>query len=179
MSEPDLKTPSLQTPEVVIVAAVAENGVIGRDGDMPWKLSSDLKRFKAITMGKPVVMGRKTFESIGKPLPGRPNIVISRSQALIDGAIVTTGLGAALEKAASLVPESDPVICVIGGGEIYRQAIDRADRLEITHVAGEIDGDTVFPEIDPAVWQLVSEEAVSPGERDSHAMRFAVYRRIS
>ena len=179
MSEPDLKTPSLKTPEIVIVAAVAENGVIGRDGDMPWKLSSDLKRFKAITIGKPVVMGRKTFDSIGKPLPGRPNIVISRSQALIDGAIVTTGLGAALEKAASLVPENDPVICVIGGGEIYRQAIDRADRLEITHVTGEIEGDTVFPEIDPAVWQLVSEEMVSPGERDSHAMRFAVYRRIS
>ena len=97
MSEPDLKTPSLKTPEIVIVAAVAENGVIGRDGDMPWKLSSDLKRFKAITIGKPVVMGRKTFDSIGKPLPGRPNIVISRSEALIDGAIVTPGLGAAIE----------------------------------------------------------------------------------
>lgn len=178
MTEMDLKTPSLKTPEVVIVAAVARNGVIGRDGDMPWKLSSDLKRFKSITMDKPVVMGRKTFDSIGEPLPGRPNIVISRSQGLIDGAIVTPGLGAALEKAASLTPEDDAEICVIGGGEIYRQAIDRADRLEITHVEAEIEGDTVFPEIDPSVWRLISEEAVGPGDRDSHGMRFAVYRRI-
>lgn len=177
MTEMDLKTPALKTPEVVIVAAVASNGVIGREGDMPWKLSSDLKRFKAITMGKPVVMGRKTFDSIGKPLPGRPNIVISRSQALIDGVVVTPGLAAALEKAASLVPENDPEICVIGGGEIYRQAIERADRLEITHVEGEVEGDTVFPDIDPAVWTLESEERIDAGERDSHDMRFAVYRR--
>ena len=177
MTGPELKTPSLKTPEVAIVAAVAENGVIGRDGDMPWKLSSDLKRFKAITMGKPVVMGRKTFDSIGKPLPGRPNIVISRSEALIDGAIVTPGLGAALEKAASLVEGDNLEICVIGGGEIYRQAMERADRLEITHVEGRVDGDTVFPTIDPDVWALESEERISAGERDSHDMRFAVYRR--
>lgn len=177
MSERDLKTPSLKTPEIVIVAAVAENGVIGRDGDMPWKLSSDLKRFKAITMGKPVVMGRKTFDSIGKPLPGRPNIVISRSEALIDGATVTPGLGAALEKAASLVEGDNLEICVIGGGEIYRHAMERADRLEITHVEGRVDGDTVFPTIDPDVWTLECEERISAGERDSHDMRFAVYRR--
>ena len=137
----------------------------------------DLKRFKAITIGKPVVMGRKTFDSIGKPLPGRPNIVISRSEALIDGATVTPGLGAALEKAASLVEGDNLEICVIGGGEIYRHAMERADRLEITHVEGRVDGDTVFPTIDPDVWALESEERISAGERDSHDMRFAVYRR--
>ncbi|WP_280177548.1 dihydrofolate reductase [Pseudohoeflea suaedae] len=162
-----------------MVAAVADNGVIGRDGDMPWQLSSDLRRFKAITMGKPVVMGRKTFDSIGKPLPGRPNIVISRSAAAIDGAIVTPGLDAALEKAASLIEGDTTEICVIGGGEIYRQALERADRLEITHVEGRVDGDTVFPAIDPDVWTLESEERVCAGERDSHDMRFAVYRRTA
>ena len=165
-------------PEIIMVAAVAENGVIGRDGDMPWRLSSDLRRFKKVTMGKPVIMGRKTFESIGKPLPGRLNIVISRTLKSLDGCRIAPDLDAALQLAGqSLAQSEETSVCIIGGGEIYRQAIDRADQLDITHVQAMVEGDTVFPEIDPGKWTCVSEEFVSAGERDSHDMRFATYKR--
>lgn len=163
---------------VTLVAAVAENGVIGLDGDMPWRLATDLKRFKALTMGHPIVMGRKTWESFPRPgpLPGRTNIVVTRSpQWRAEGALVAHSLEAALDMARD-APGGDD-ICVIGGGEIYRQAIGRADRLALTHVMAAVPGDTRFPEIDPAVWRPVSLEEVPAGDRDDHPTRFVLYER--
>src|SRR5262245_19310100 len=117
--------------QVAIFVAVAENGVIGRDNGLPWRLSSDLRRFKAATMGKPVVMGRKTWESIGKPLPGRANIVVTRDRSFQpDGVETTASFDAALALARARAHEmAADQICIIGGGEIYRQAIGIADRL--------------------------------------------------
>ncbi|MDL2397602.1 dihydrofolate reductase [Rhizobium mayense] len=164
-------------PVTTIVVAVSRNGIIGRDGDMPWRLSSDLKRFKAMTIGKPVIMGRKTFQSIGKPLPGRPNVVISRDPDYsAEGVQMAHSLSEAIDIASRLAAESGvDEICVIGGGEIYRQAISLADRLLITHVETEVDGDTSFPAIDPALWQVESELAVPAGEKDNYATRFVSY----
>ncbi|ODT17465.1 MAG: diacylglycerol kinase [Kaistia sp. SCN 65-12] len=161
------------TARLSIIAAVAENGVIGRDGDMPWKLSTDLKRFKAITTGKPVVMGRKTFVSIGRPLPNRLNIVVTRDGAFAaDGVTVVADLDAAIA-AAGTAEE----VMVVGGGEIYRAFMARAERLYITHVAAAPDGDTRFPPIDPAVWDVISSEDVPAGPVDSAATRFVIYAR--
>ncbi|RST86464.1 dihydrofolate reductase [Aquibium carbonis] len=166
--------------DIVIHVAMAENGVIGRDGDMPWTLSTDLKRFKVQTMGKPVVMGRKTFASIGRPLPGRLNIVVTRDPDWrAEGVETVHSLDDALTLArvrSRCMPAAD-AICIIGGGEIYAQAIDRADRLEVTHVLAAIDGDTRFPAIDPARWRVVSSADHPAGERDSHATRHVVYER--
>ncbi len=166
---------------VGIYAAVAENGVIGRDGGLPWRLSTDLKRFKAGTMGKPIVMGRKTWESFPKrPLPGRLNIVVTRdSDYRADGAEVVGSLQDALTlartKGRCMVGADE--ICIIGGGEIYRQAISVADRLHLTHVLAEVDGDTVFPAVDPEIWEIVSTDGTPAGEKDSHATRYTVYAR--
>jgi dihydrofolate reductase len=164
--------------DVAIFVAVAENGVIGRDNGLPWRLSSDLKRFKAATIGKPVVMGRKTFESIGKPLPGRTNIVVTRDRSFkAEGVETAASLDDALTLAkvrARCMNGADEV-CIIGGGEIYRQAITVADRLYVTHVLASPDGDTRFPTIDPAVWQQTSMEEHPAGEKDSHATRYMVY----
>ncbi len=165
---------------VAIHVAVAANGVIGRDNGLPWRLSSDLKRFKAGTMGKPIVMGRKTFESIGKALPGRLNIVVTRDRGFRAEGVETAG---SLEDALTLARvrgrcmAGADEICVVGGGEIYRQALPIADRLHVTHVLADVDGDARFPEIDPATWRLVGSEDVPAGERDSHATRYAVYER--
>lgn len=167
--------------KISIHAAVAQNGVIGRDGGLPWRLSSDLKRFKAETMGKPVVMGRKTWESFPKrPLPGRLNIVVSRAPSFrAEGAETAGSLQDALSLArvrARCMAGADE-ICVIGGGEIYRQALPLADELHVTHVRAEPEGDTVFPPIDPEIWEPVSSVELPAGERDSHATRHTVYRR--
>ena len=165
--------------KIVLVVAVADNGVIGRDGDLPWRLPSDLKRFKQLTLGKPVLMGRKTWDSIGRPLPGRPNIVITRDPAFsAPGATVVSSLDAAIAVARR---EAETLgvdeICVIGGGQIYAQAFDRADILHVTHVAAAVDGDTRFPAIDPRLFEKVVEEPIPQGEKDSHAMRFVTWRR--
>jgi dihydrofolate reductase len=169
----------MKTARIVLVVAVSRNGVIGRDGDLPWRLPSDLKRFKQLTLGKPVVMGRKTWASIGRPLPGRPNIVVTRDAAFsAPGAIVVAsldeGLAVAQREAAQLATDE---ICIIGGGEIYRQVFERADVLHVTHVEAEVDGDTRFPDIDPALFETVVEEPIPQGEKDSHAMRFVTWRR--
>jgi dihydrofolate reductase len=170
-----------RTIPVAIFAAVSENNVIGRDGDMPWKLSTDLKRFKAMTLGKPMVLGRKTLESFGgKPLPGRPHVVVTRNAALvIEGAEIVTSLDSALQRAGEIAAATGvEEIGVIGGGEIYAQAMDVADRLYITHVETVIDdGDTFFPEIDPALFDKVEEIVVPAGEKDSFPTRFAIYHR--
>ncbi|MGG6893848.1 MULTISPECIES: dihydrofolate reductase [Rhizobium] len=167
----------MSQPIKTIVVAVSRNGIIGRDGDMPWRLSSDLKRFKAMTLGKPVIMGRKTFQSIGRPLPGRPNIIITRDAGFsAEGVTAAHSLDEAIDVASRLAAESDAdEICILGGGEIYRQSIVLADRLLVTHVETDVDGDTSFPAIDPALWQVESELAVPAGEKDSYATRFVVY----
>jgi dihydrofolate reductase len=163
-----------------IVAAVAENGVIGSGNALPWRLSTDLKRFKALTMGKPVVMGRKTFETIGKPLAGRVNLVVTRQSGLApEGVTVTPSLEAALMAAEEEAQATgDEEVMVIGGGEIYRAAIGLADRLYITHVEASPEGDTHFPPIDPAHWRAVSAERLPAGPKDSAATTFVVYERI-
>jgi dihydrofolate reductase len=165
--------------ETVLVVAVAENGVIGRDNTIPWRLKSDLQRFKAITMNKPVVMGRKTFESLRRPLPGRTNIVVTRDAGYrAAGAIVTTSfeharaiaLGDALRRFATEV-------AIIGGAEIYAQFIDSADRLEITEVHARPEGDTRFATIDPAEWEEVARVRNSAGPHDSADFSYVTYRR--
>lgn len=166
---------------LAIVVAVSRNGVIGRDGDMPWKLSTDLKRFKAMTLGKPMIVGRKTLESFGgRPLPGRPHVVVTRDASLrIEGVQMAGSLEEAIDKAQAVASDiGADEIGILGGGQIYRQAIGIADVLYITHVEADIpDGDTVFPDIDPQIFEKVSEEAVPAGEKDNYATRFAVYRR--
>lgn len=160
---------------VSIIAAVAANGVIGNDGDMPWKLSTDLKRFKALTTGKPVIMGRKTFASIGRPLPNRVNLVLTRDAAFdAPGVVVVPTLEAAVDAASDAGAEE---AMVIGGGEIYRAFLDRAERLYITHVDASPAGDTHFPAIDPKVFEVVSTEDVPAGISDTAATRFTIYQR--
>lgn len=165
--------------KTTIVVAVARNGVIGREGDMPWKLSTDLRRFKALTLGKPVVMGRKTFESIGRPLPGRPHVIVSRSAGYRpEGVEVAETLEAAIARARTIANETGAgEICIVGGGEIYRQALPFADELHVTHVDADIEGDTTFPPIDPAVFQKIGETSIPAGEKDTYPTRYAIYRR--
>jgi dihydrofolate reductase len=162
-----------------MIAAVAENNVIGSNGALPFKLSTDLKRFKALTLGKPVIMGRKTFESIGKALPGRTNIVISRSPFFsAENTISARSLDEAIRVGvASTIANNDDDIYIIGGGEIYAQAMIRADRLLITHVEAIVEGDTVFPVIDPLRFVAGEAEYVAKGEHDSHSSRFIVYKK--
>lgn len=144
------------TPKIVIVAAVARNHVIGSEGDLPWRLPADMKRFKAITLGKPMVMGRKTFESIGRPLPGRRTIVVTRDRSwTAEGVEVAPSLDAALALAAAGDPEE---IVVAGGGEIYAQAIGRADRMRLTWVDAAPEGDARFPDFVASEWRETSRE---------------------
>jgi dihydrofolate reductase len=169
----------VRVPAVELVAAVARNGVIGRQNGLPFRLSTDLKRFKALTIGKPVIMGRKTFESIGKPLPGRINIVISRNGGwAAEGVVTAASLDDAIRMASAAAHASGAqAVCVIGGGEVYAQAIARADVLHITHVDADPDGDTMFPAIDPDRFEECGTEQVPAGEKDEFATRFVTYRR--
>lgn len=161
-----------------LIVAVAKNGVIGREGGLPWRLSTDMKRFKAITMGKPVIMGRKTWESLGRPLPGRLNIVISRnSDYQAEGAVTVTSLDEAIAEAKARSDDDCAEICIIGGGEIYRQTMTRADILHVTHVDIAIDGDAYFPEINEEIWQPLSSEFVPVGEKDVYPTRYVIYQR--
>jgi dihydrofolate reductase len=142
------------------MVAVAENGVIGKNNALPWHLPEDLRYFKRVTMGKPIIMGRKTFESIGRPLPGRTNIVITRNTALqAEGVKVVYSLDEALELAASIaLLDGAQEAVVIGGAQIYREAIPVADRLYVTEVHANVEGDAVLPDIDWARWREVSRE---------------------
>jgi len=168
----------MNSPKIILVAAHARNGVIGRDGDMPWRLPSDLRHFKAVTLGTPVIMGRKTYLSIGRPLPGRANIVVSRSGFSAEGVETVESLEAALDIARSHAGKTGADrVSVIGGGEIYALAIGLADELLLTEVDADIEGDTVFPAIDSSLWQKVSLSDPVQTEKDSHPVRFAVWRR--
>ena len=165
--------------EIVMIAAVADNGVVGSHGAIPWRLKSDLQRLKKMTIGKPVVMGRATFASIGRPLPRRTNIVVTRDiEFRGDGAIVTNSLGDAHAVAlGDALRRSVTEIAVIGGAQIYAQFMDSADRLEITEVHARPEGDTFFAAIDGAVWQEVARIQNPAGPDDSAAFSYVTYRR--
>jgi dihydrofolate reductase len=150
-------------PELSLIAALAANGMIGRDNGMPWHLPEDLKRFRALTMGHPIIMGRRTWDALGRPLPGRTSIVVSRQPGLIlDGAIAVTSLDEAIEAAAAA--EGGSHAFVIGGAELYALALPRVQRLLLTEIADSFDGDTVFPAFDRSEWmETARESAVSAG----------------
>lgn len=164
--------------QIVFVVAIAENGVIGANGTIPWRLKSDMKRFKALTLGKPVVMGRKTFASLRRPLSGRTNIVITRDPDFrASGAVVTTSAADALAIArGDALRRGSSEIAVIGGAEIYRQWLDLADCLEITEVHARPDGDTVF-DIDRSKWEEVARVRHEVGSDDSAPFSYVTYRR--
>jgi dihydrofolate reductase len=165
--------------EVVLVVAVAENGVIGAAGAMPWRLKSDMQRFVALTLNRPIVMGRKTFASIGRPLPGRTNIVVTRDPDFrAAGVVVTNGFANARAIAkGDALRRFATEIAVIGGAEIYAQWLPCADRLEITEVHARPDGDTRFAAIDAAVWQEVARMRNPAGPADSADYSYVTYRR--
>ena len=165
--------------EIVLLVAVADNGVIGADGTIPWRLKTDQQRLKAMTMGKPVVMGRKTFISLRRPLPGRTNIVITRDANFRSpGAVVTTSFADARAVATGdALRRFATEIAVIGGAEIYAQSINSADRLEITEVHARPEGDTFFAAIDAAVWEEVARVRNSATADDSADFSYVTYRR--
>ena len=167
-------------PHIALVVARARNGVIGRDGDLPWRLRSDLQRFKAVTMGKPCIMGRKTWDSLPlKPLPGRLNLVLSKDESFeAKGAVVCTTLDEAVEIAREqAVDDGVDEVCVIGGAGLFAAALPRAKRLYLTEVEAEPEGDVLFPPFDEAAWVEVSSDAVPAGEKDDHAFVFRVLER--
>lgn len=147
---------------ISLIAAVAQNGVIGREGGLPWRIPEDLKFFKATTLGKPVIMGRKTFQSIGKPLPGRMNIVLTRDRNWhAPGTIVAHDLDAALRAARDSGADE---AMIIGGADIYEMALPGAHRIYLTRIAREFDGDALFPAFDPAEWTEIARHEKTAGD---------------
>jgi len=165
---------------LAVIVAAAENGVIGRNNALPWHLPEDLRYFKRVTMGKPIVMGRKTYEAIGKPLPGRTNIVITRNPAFhAEGVDVVSSLEEALELAGHIaLADGAKELVVIGGAEIYQAAIPKADRLYITEVHASVEGDATLPPIDWARWLEVSRERHAAQAPNNHDYSFVCYNRI-
>lgn len=163
----------MSTPELVLIAAVARNRVIGRENALPWRLKADLAHFKQTTMGRPILMGRKTWESLGRPLPGRLNIVITRNADYqADGATVVHSLDAALEVAGDAAQ-----VFMIGGEQLYAQSIDRADRLMLTQVHADVEGDAWFPPVDPARFREVSRTHHPADADNDHPVDFVDYLR--
>jgi dihydrofolate reductase len=160
---------------VSIIAAVSDNGVIGRDNDLPWHLPADLKRFKSVTTGHPMIMGRRTWESIGcRPLPGRPTTVITRDLGYrADRAQVAHSLAQAIE----LVPVEVDEVFIAGGEAIYRMALSVADRMYLTRIHAEFDGDTRFPDFETDQWQVIAEERFEPDAKNRYPYTFFVYER--
>ena len=161
-------------PRLVLLATLDRHRAIGKGNALPWHLPDDLKRFKALTLGKPILMGRKTAESLGRALPGRANLVLTRSAGVpFDGMRAVASIGEAIQVAA----DADE-LCVIGGGEIYALTLPRADMLRLTHVDTAIDApDAFFPPIDPAQWRCVASQEHPANDRHAFAMRFADYLR--
>jgi dihydrofolate reductase len=163
-------------PRVTLIVAMTDDGVIGIDGQLPWRLPEDLRRFKAATLGKPVVMGRKTFESIGRPLPQRHNIVLTRQvgfSARDPAVTVVTTLEAALQ-AAGDVPE----VMIIGGAEIYQLALPLAQRIILTRVHANVQGDTHFSPLDPKAWRVASSDTYAADEKHAYSMTFEDLERV-
>jgi dihydrofolate reductase len=163
---------------VSIIAIVAANGVIGRDNTLPWRMSTDLKRFKALTMGHHMIMGRKTFDSIGRrPLPGRPHVIVTRTDAPIEGVQIARSIDEALQ-IAQAAGDTEPFIC--GGADIYRQSLHRANRMYITQIHAEVEGDTYFPEFDDVnEWKLVDREDFEADEKNDYPFSFLTYERAT
>ena len=156
---------------ISIIVAASTNNVIGAKGDLPWRLSDDLKHFKAVTMGKPIVMGRKTWDSIGRPLPGRQNIVITRQESLrAEGCDVV----ASVEEAIKVAGDVDEIM-VIGGSQVYELALPFAKRIYLTRVHADVEGDAFFPELDDGEWNLVSDECHRADERNEFDFSFRIY----
>jgi dihydrofolate reductase len=168
-------------PAILIVAAVAENGVIGRGNALPWRIKSDLRHFRTLTLDKPVIIGRKTYLSIGKPLGGRTNIVVSRdSNFAAAGIVVAPSLDAALAAArGDALRRGANIIIVAGGADIYAQAMPLAARLAITMVYKNIEGDAHFPLIDPKIWRETAREEHAQAEGDEAAVAFVNYERMN
>jgi dihydrofolate reductase len=158
---------------ISLIVAAAENGVIGAAGQLPWKLSDDLKRFKAVTMGKPIVMGRKTWESIGRPLPGRQNIVMTRQSGF---EAAGCDVVASPQDAVALAGEADEIM-VIGGSQVYDLFLPEADRVYLTRVHADVEGDAFFAAPDPDEWRLVSDERHRADERNEFDYSFRLYER--
>jgi dihydrofolate reductase len=165
---------------LVIIVAMAENGVIGRRNRLPWRLRSDLRRFRALTLGKPIIMGRKTFASIGKPLDGRTNIVVSRAHDFAaPGVLAAQNFSAALAAArGDALRRGADAIAVVGGAEIYREALPLADRILATLVHARPDGDTAFPAIEPATWRVCERSEQPAGPGDDVPFAFIRYQRM-
>lgn len=163
---------------ISFLAAVAANGVIGRDNKLPWHLSNDLKRFKVLTMGHHVIMGRKTFDEIGrKPLPGRPNVVISRGP--IEPQENVAGVHS-VEEALASIPASEDEVFILGGGEIFRQTMHRATRMYITQIHADIAGDTYFPDFDDVnEWRLADREDFEADAKNDYPYSFLTYDRVA
>ena len=162
---------------VALIVAVAENGTIGYQGQMPWgRMPADLRHFKQLTLGHPVVMGRKTFDSIGKALPGRANLVVTRQLGwAAPGCETAASVLSALARAHELDPET---VCVIGGGEIFKEAMPVADKIYLTRVDADLSGDVFFPAINTRDWQLVSSQSFLPDEKHAYAYHFQLWERI-
>ena len=165
---------------VSLIVAMTRNRVLGRDGDMPWRLSADLKRFKKITMGHPLIMGRKTFDSIGRPLPGRTTIVVSRS-GVIDDPNVAVARG--FDEAVQIARDSagggsdDGEVFITGGAQIYELALPFVERIYLTQIHCTLEGDTFFPELDWGPWELLSQEDHRADERNNYDYSFLIYQR--
>lgn len=156
---------------ISIIVAASQNNVIGKDNQLIWRLSADLKRFKALTTGHHIIMGRKTFDSIGKPLPNRTSIIITRqADYKAEGCIVVNSLEQALKK----VPAEEEAF-IIGGGTIYKEVIDKADKLYLTRVHKKFEGDTFFPKVEDKTWQSVNREDHMPNEKNEYAYSFIDY----
>ena len=160
---------------LTIIAALSQNRVIGRNNDLAWDLPDDLQRFKRLTQGHHIIMGRKTYESMGRPLPGRTNIVVTNQKDYkAPGCIVVNTLKDAIQKA-----ENDSQPYIIGGGKIYEQALPLADTMELTMIHAEVKGDTYFPEIDTSKWQIVAKSTHPADEKHEYAFDFLTYQRVS
>lgn len=158
---------------VSVIVAVGDGGVIGGNGGLLWHISEDLRMFRRVTTGHPVVMGRRTFASLGRPLPGRTNVVVTRNSSWRSDGVVAVG---SLEQALAIFPSEEEVF-VIGGGEIYARAMPLADRLYLTRVYARFEGDVFFPEWEPSEWRLVSSERFERGEVFTHPFEFQVWER--
>jgi len=160
---------------ITIIAAIGKNGELGKDNDLIWHLPNDLKRFKKITLGHHVIMGRKTFESLGKPLPNRTTIIITRnSNYKVDNCIIVNSLEAALKAAGT-----DPNPYILGGAEIYHQAIKIADSLDLTLVDANFEADAFFPQIDASLWEETSHEDFKADENHQYNYSFVTYKKVS
>lgn len=164
--------------QISIIVAVAENGVIGRGGELPWRLSADLQRFKRLTMGHTIIMGRRTWESIGRPLPGRRTIVVTRQSDYRTNAADVTVVSS-LDAALSTAEKAGEVEAfIVGGAELYRDALSRADRLYVTRVLAKVDGDTWFPDVDWSKWRKVESELTHADEKNDYPAQFEVHERV-